>query len=208
MHTQAFALVFGTGCSSDHVQGASPRSRDLVIKKVSKVTKETDLKDHIKSKGVCVRSSSLMLHMNAKHQTFKLEIFKDELMKVYNPDFWQYDINTRRYFPPKGGDKQTDSKQSNGETGVNSSQNETNTMDLKFGSYNCKYVGVDKYVIMQTLLVACDLLLIQEHCMHKTQFVQRLNSFSPSSVCVVSSSMDESMPLIDRPYGAVQSFGH
>ena len=37
--------------------------------------------------------------------------------------------------------------------------------------------------------------------MYKTQFIQRLSSFSPNSVCVVSSSMDESVPLIGRPYG-------
>ena len=37
--------------------------------------------------------------------------------------------------------------------------------------------------------------------MYKTQFIQRLHSFSPNSVCVVSSSMDESVPLIGRPYG-------
>ena len=76
-----------------------------------------------------------------------------------------------------------------------------NKKKLKFGSYNCKHFGIDKYVIMQTLLVACDFLLIQEHCMYKTQFIQRLNSFSPNSVCVLSSSMDESVPLIGRPYG-------
>ena len=28
-----------------------------------------------------------MSHIDAKHQTFKLEISKDDLMKVYNPDF-------------------------------------------------------------------------------------------------------------------------
>ena len=65
-----------------------------------------------------------------EHQTFKLEMPKDDLMKVYNPDFWPCGINIRRYFPPKGGDKRTGSTQSNGETGV-----------------NCKHVGVDKYVI-------------------------------------------------------------
>ena len=74
-----------------------------------------------------------------------------------------------------------------------------NKKKLKFGSYNCKHFGVDKYVIMQTLLVACGLLFIQKHCMYKTQFVQRLNSFSPNSVSIVSSSMDESVPLIGRP---------
>ena len=58
--------MFSTGCGSDRVQGAPPPSRDLVIERVSKVTTETDLKDHIKSKGVCVRSFSLMSH-NAKH---------------------------------------------------------------------------------------------------------------------------------------------
>ena len=62
----------GTGCGSDRVQGAPPPSRDLVIERVSKVTKEIDLKDHIKSKGVCVRTLSLMSHIDAKHQTFKL----------------------------------------------------------------------------------------------------------------------------------------
>ena len=92
---------------------------------MSKVTKETDLKDHIKSKGVCVRSVSLMSHIDAKYQTFKLEISKDDIMKVYNPDFWPWVINIRTYFPPKGGDKRTGSTLSNGETGVNSSQNET-----------------------------------------------------------------------------------
>ena len=30
-----------------------------------------------------------------------------------------------------------------------------NKKKLKFGLYNCKHFGVDKYV-MQTLLVACD----------------------------------------------------
>ena len=31
-----------------------------------------------------------------------------------------------------------------------------NKKKLKFGSYNCKRFGVDKYVIMPTFLVACD----------------------------------------------------
>ena len=118
-------IVVGTGCGSDRVQGTPPPSRDLVIERVSKVTKETDLKDHNKSKGVCVRSLSLMSHIDAKHQVFKLEISKDDLTKVYNPDFCPCGINIRRYFPPKGGDKRTGSTQSNDETGVNSSQNET-----------------------------------------------------------------------------------
>ena len=78
-----------------------------------------------------------------------------------------------------------------------------NNKKFKFGSYNCKHFGVDKYVIMQTLLGRVVFLLIQEHCMCKTQFVQILNSFNSDSVCVVSSSMDESVPLI-----AIQSFGH
>ena len=85
-------------CGSDLVQGAPPPSRDLVIERVSKVTKETD---HIKYKGVCVRSLSLMSHIDAKHQTFKLEISKDDLMKVYNPDFCSCGINIRRYFTPR-----------------------------------------------------------------------------------------------------------
>ena len=80
-----------------------------------------------------------------------------------------------------------------------------NKKKLKFGSYICKHFGVDKYVIMQTLLVACDFLLIQEHCMYKTQFIQRLNSFSPNSICIVSSSMDESVPLIGRPCSIIWS---
>ena len=98
-------VVFGNGCDSDRVQGAPPPSKDLVIERVSKVTKETDLKDHIKSKVVCVCSLYLMSHIDAKHQTFKLEISKDDLMKGYNPDFWSCGINIRRYFPPKRGDK-------------------------------------------------------------------------------------------------------
>ena len=66
-----------------------------------------------------------------------------------------------------------------------------NKKKLKFGSYNCKHFGADKYVIMQTSPVACDFVLIQEHRMNKTQFVQILNSFSPNCVCVVSSSIDD-----------------
>ena len=66
-----------------------------------------------------------MSHFDAKHQTFKLEISKDDLTKVYNPDFWPCGINIRRYFPPKGGDKRTGSTLNNGEAGVNSIQNET-----------------------------------------------------------------------------------
>ena len=100
-------IVFGTGCGSDRVLGAPPPSRDLVIERVSKVTKETDLKDHIKSKGVCLRSMSLMSHIDAKHQTFKLEICKDDLMKVYYPHVWPCGISIRRYFPLKGEGKQT-----------------------------------------------------------------------------------------------------
>ena len=116
-------MVFGTGCGSDRVQGASPPSRYLVIERVSNVTTEIDLKDHINSKGVCVRSLSLMSHIDAKHQTFKLEISKNYIRKVYNPNFWPSGINIRRYFPPKGSDKRTGSTLSNGETGVNSSKN-------------------------------------------------------------------------------------
>ena len=36
-----------------------------------------------------------------------------------------------------------------------------NKKKLKFGSYNCKHFGVGKYVIMQTLLVACDFCYIR-----------------------------------------------
>ena len=54
--------VFGTGCGSDRVQGAPPPSRDILIERVSKVTKETDLKDHIKSKGTLVFAHCLLWH--------------------------------------------------------------------------------------------------------------------------------------------------
>ena len=54
--------MFGTGCGSDCVQGAPPPSRDLVIERVSKVTKETALKDHIKSIGECVFVHCLLCH--------------------------------------------------------------------------------------------------------------------------------------------------
>ena len=64
--------VFSTGCGNERVQGAAPPNRDIVTERVSKVTKETDLKYHIKYKGVCIRSFSLMSHIDAKHQTFKL----------------------------------------------------------------------------------------------------------------------------------------
>ena len=101
--------VFGTGCVSDCVQRAPPPSRDLVKERVSKVTKEIDLKDRNKSKGVCVRSLSNMSHNDATHDTFKLEISKDDLTMVYNADFWPCGINIRRYFPPEGGDKRTGS---------------------------------------------------------------------------------------------------
>ena len=66
-----------------------------------------------------------MAHIDAKHQTFKLEISKVDLIKIYNLECWSCGINIRRYFPPKGGDKRNGSTLSNGETGVNSSLNET-----------------------------------------------------------------------------------
>ena len=84
-----------------------------------------------------------------------------------------------------------------------------NKKKLKFGSYNCKHFCVDKYVIMQTLLMARDFVVVDiRTLLYQTQFVQKLNYFSPNSVCVESSSMDESVPLSSRPYGAVQLFGH
>ena len=38
-------------------------------------------------------------------------------------------------------------------------------------------------------------------CIKHNLYRDCTNSFSPNSVCVVSSSMDESVPLIGRPYG-------
>ena len=67
---------------------------------------------------------------------------------------------------------------------------------LRFSSYNCKHLGVDKYIIIQSLLVACDFFMIQEHCMHGNQFVQTLRQLSPYSECVVTSAMDETVPLV------------
>ena len=52
---------------------------------------------------------------------------------------------------------------------------------LRFSSYNCKHLGVDKYIIIQCLLVACDFVMIQEHCMYENQFVQTLRQQSPYS---------------------------
>ena len=73
---------------------------------------------------------------------------------------------------------------------------------LRFSSYNCKHLGVDKYIIMKSLLVACDFLMIQEHCMYENQFVQTLRQQSPYySECVVTSAMDETVPLVGRPHG-------
>ena len=69
------STVFGTGCGSDRVQGAPPPTRDLVIERVSKVPKEIDVKDHIKSEGLCVFAHCLLcrtlmpsiLHLNYKY---------------------------------------------------------------------------------------------------------------------------------------------
>ena len=54
--------VFRSSYGSDRVQGAPPPCRDLVVERVSKVTKETDLNDHIKSKGVCSLIASYVTH--------------------------------------------------------------------------------------------------------------------------------------------------
>ena len=37
--------MFGTGCGSDRVQEAPPLSRSLIMERVSKITKQTELKD-------------------------------------------------------------------------------------------------------------------------------------------------------------------
>ena len=71
--------VLGNGCGSACVQGAPPPTRDLVIEcqryRVSTVSKETNLKDHITTKGVCVFALNLLcrtlmpsiIHLNYKY---------------------------------------------------------------------------------------------------------------------------------------------
>ena len=72
---------------------------------------------------------------------------------------------------------------------------------LNIASYNCKHFGVDKYVVIKSLLVACEFVLLQEHCMFETKFIHKLKTCSINSECVVTSPMDDTVPLLGRPYG-------
>ena len=72
---------------------------------------------------------------------------------------------------------------------------------LNIASYNCKHFRVDKYVVIKSLLVACEFVLLQEHCMFETKFIHKLKTCSINSECVVTSPMDDTVPLLGRPYG-------
>ena len=71
-------------------------------------------------------------------------------------------------------------------------------------SYNCKHFkdSGPKFEFMQQLLGECDVLLIQEHCLFKSQ-MHKLKYMNQTSEVVGKSSMDESDMLVGRPFGGV-----
>ena len=73
--------------------------------------------------------------------------------------------------------------------------------NLSIISYNCKYLGRDKFNFINKLKSKCDFLLLQEHCLYESEFCKRLNIINKDLECVVSSEMDETIPLVGRPKG-------
>lgn len=75
-----------------------------------------------------------------------------------------------------------------------------NKLNLNIVTYNCKHLGVTKHKYIQYLLCECDVLLLQEHCLFTSQF-SRFNELGVDISFTASSGMDETCPLVGRPFG-------
>lgn len=76
-----------------------------------------------------------------------------------------------------------------------------NLNSFKIISYNCKHLGKDKYEFIRNLINSSSFLMLQEHCMFETVFIDKLNRIKEGMECIVSSEMNENVPLTGRPMG-------
>ena len=67
-------------------------------------------------------------------------------------------------------------------------------------SYNCKSFNDSKILFIKTLFSACNIIMLQEHCLYKSN-LHYFSKISDHIGYVGSSAMDESFLLYGRPYG-------
>ena len=73
-------------------------------------------------------------------------------------------------------------------------------MDVKLCSFNCKGFNVSKIKHITELLSVCDILMLQETWLLKSQIGSLNQYFTQHNACGVS-GMNENVLLIGRPYG-------
>ena len=76
---------------------------------------------------------------------------------------------------------------------------------LSLATYNCKHFRDTRVAYCKKLLDICSIIFLQEHCLYEKQLneLQKLGEVLYHGV----SSMDDSVPLLGRPYGGLQLFG-
>ena len=73
---------------------------------------------------------------------------------------------------------------------------------ISINSHNCGHASNFKLPLFNDLLEGCDFLLLQEHMLFKSKLIW-FNSISSDVGVHGVSALDESKPLVGRPYGGV-----
>ena len=96
-HRQPRGPIVGQAAGTGDLRAAPLPDRDFFVYRVHRDDGEKTMKDYIMKKNVNVRELEKTSHDDAKFNSFKLVVSKDDAEKVADPQFWPLGIHVRRW---------------------------------------------------------------------------------------------------------------
>ncbi len=93
--------ITGTKAVEGGLQGAPEPSRDIFIYRARKHTTENDIMCYLKDDEIETRSVKKVSNIEARFDSFKVEIIISDMVKVLLLDFWPEGVCVRRFHKPR-----------------------------------------------------------------------------------------------------------
>ena len=175
--------VIGKNQPSGTFRGAPVPPKELFVYRVDNSTDTDDLRDYITDMGIDVIDLKCISHQEALFKSFKLAFSNEHFNDLLKEDAWPDGVRVRRFIPPRQKPK-----------------NENYSDTLQLCSYNSHGSSFDRLLYIQEIFDDCDILLIQEHWLHKGN-LDIYKSVLKHCEIHGTSGMNQNEVLIGRPFG-------
>ena len=201
-NNQRRGVIIGRG-ESTGLTAVPPPQRDFFISRVHKLDGMKEVGDFMTNKGVHIKDISKRSNDNAKMNSFKIFISVDDMQKVKDPLFWLKGWIVIRWF------ERVESIQNDGHVAQSEGTSKFDlnadniVQSLTLISYNCKHFKDrgPKFDFIADMAAGCGILLIQEHCMYKSE-LGKICKLASNAFITGKSSMDQSIAAREgRPFG-------